>query len=60
MGLLAWNYDFAPEVLGKKDLPKAGVIILVKDREQADAVGRDEAIRSGLLPTEPDSEPSPD
>lgn len=60
MGLLAWNYDFTPEPLGKKDLPKAGVIILVKDREQSDAVGRDEAVRSGLLPNNPDSEPSAD
>lgn len=60
MGLLAWNYDFGAEALRKKDLAKAGVIVLVKDRPQSDAIGREEAVRSGILPDEADTQPSSD
>ncbi|WP_230482673.1 hypothetical protein [Sphingomonas sp. Leaf21] len=60
MGLLAWNFAVPDQALEKGDLNKAGVIILVKDRDQANVPGLNDAIRSGLVAapvgTEPDSE----
>lgn len=63
MGLLAWNYAVPDQVLEKGDLNKAGVIILVKDRDQANVPGLNDVIRSGLVGapagTEPDGEDDP-
>lgn len=49
MGLLAWNFAFPATALAKGDLSKAGVIILIKDRQQGDATGLEEVMRSGLV-----------
>lgn len=49
MGLLAWNFAFPVSPLAKGDLNKAGIIILIKDRQQGDATGLEEVIRSGLV-----------
>ena len=49
MGLLAWNFAFPAAALAKGDLNKAGIIVLIKDRQQGDATGLEEAIRSGLV-----------
>jgi hypothetical protein len=49
MGLLAWNMVVPNKPLVKGDLNKAGMIILVKDRTQAGALGLKDAIRSGLV-----------
>ncbi len=51
MGLLAWNFAFPATPLAPSHLNKAGVIILIKDRQQADATGLEEVIRSGLVAT---------
>jgi len=59
MGLLAWNYTVSTEELGNKDLSKAGIILLVKDRAEAEAPGLDEAVRSGLVQPDPE-EPAPE
>lgn len=56
MGLLAWNYAFpATTALGKGDLNKAGVIILIKDRQQPGAPGLEDVIRTGLVTAEHDA-----
>lgn len=49
MGLLAWNFAFPAAALAKGDLNKAGIIVLIKDRQQGDATGLEEVIRSGLV-----------
>lgn len=49
MGLLAWNFAFPAATLAKGDLNKAGVIILIKDRQQGGEPGLDDVIRSGLV-----------
>ncbi|MCW8966485.1 MAG: hypothetical protein OQK82_07355, partial [Candidatus Pacearchaeota archaeon] len=49
MGLMAWNYAVTGEALKKKDLNKAGVILLVKDCAGDDVPGLDAAIRNGLI-----------
>lgn len=60
MGLLAWNYAVPDQALEKCDLNKAGVIILVKNPDQANVPGLNDVIRSGLVAepagTEPDDE----
>jgi hypothetical protein len=59
MGLLAWNYTVSTKPLGNRDLSKAGIILLVKDRAEAEAPGLDAAVRSGLV--QPDLEkPAPE
>ncbi len=57
MGLLAWNYTVPDKTLEKSDLSKAGVIILVKDRDQANVPGLNDAIRSGLVSAPVEAEP---
>jgi len=58
MGLLAWNYTVSTKPLDNRDLNKAGIILLVKDRAEAEAPGLDAAVRSGLV--QPDlEEPEP-
>lgn len=49
MGLMAWNYTVTEEALKSKDLNKAGVILLVKDRAEDDVPGLDAAVRNGLI-----------
>lgn len=49
MGLLAWNFAFQLAPLANKDLNKAGVIILIKDRQQTGEPGLEDVIRSGLV-----------
>lgn len=56
MGLLAWNYSVSEEPLASKDLTKAGVILLVKDKDDGEAPGRDAAVRSGLVQPELDDQ----
>lgn len=52
MGLIAWNYTNIDEVLHRKFLNKAGIIILLKDRSDGEAPGLDEAVRNGLVQSE--------
>lgn len=52
MGLLAWNFQGSNNELSKADLTKAGIIILVKDRENAETPGFDSVVRSGLIQPE--------
>jgi len=54
LGLLAWNYPIGAEAIENKDLTKAGIIILVKDQEQAETPGFEAVLRSGLIQPEPD------
>lgn len=54
MGLLAWNYQNCTDVLPGRDLSKAGIIILLKDQDQAEIPGFEAALRSGLI--KPESE----
>ena len=49
MGLLAWNFAFPIAPLHNRDLNKAGIIVLVKDRAQPGGIGLEDAIRSGLV-----------
>lgn len=49
LGLLAWNYAFPHTPLEKTHLGKAGIIILVKDRNQPGQPGLEDVIRSGLV-----------
>lgn len=48
MGLLAWNLSVPETALEKRDLNKAGVIFVVRDRG-SNAPGLGEVIRSGLV-----------
>jgi len=54
MVLLAWNYPIDTETLIKKDLTKAGIIILVKDQEESEIPGLEAVVRSGLIQHESD------
>jgi hypothetical protein len=61
LGLIAWNYPISTDPLDAKNLAKAGIILLVKDKGQAEAPGFDAAVRSGLVHPnleEPDSKQS--
>lgn len=54
MGLIGWNHTVTVEALNRKDLNKAGIIILVKDLEDDQAPGLEAALRSGLVQLEPE------
>ncbi|MBL4885675.1 MAG: hypothetical protein JKY95_14235 [Planctomycetaceae bacterium] len=54
MGLLAWNFQNSTNVLIRKDLLKAGIILLIEDREQTEAPDFETVVRSGLIQPEPD------
>jgi hypothetical protein len=56
MGLLAWNYTVTAEPLKRNDLKYAGIILLVKDREEAEVPGYDKAVQSGLVQVDDDNQ----
>lgn len=49
MGLLAWNYDIPDHKLEKKDLNKAGIILLVKDAVTEEAPGFGAVVWTGVM-----------
>jgi hypothetical protein len=49
MGLIAWNYEIPEGEIPKKDLNKAGVILLVRDAPTPGNPGLEQVIRSGLV-----------
>lgn len=56
IGLIAWNFGQFANALGNKDLAKAGIIILIKDRIQDESTGFNVVVRSGLVSPDDDTE----
>lgn len=49
IGLMAWNFEQHESEINGKDLTKAGIILLIKDRTQEETPGFNTAVRSGLV-----------
>ena len=52
MGLVSWNLPDPEAALSRSDGFKAGILIHLRDKPEADAPRRDDAVQQGLLPAE--------
>ncbi len=60
MALVGWNLADADQALARGNLSKAGVIIHIRDKPEADAPHRADAIREGLIPSDAIDPPAPE
>ena len=60
MALVGWNLADADQALARGNLSKAGVIIHIRDKPEADAPHRADAVREGLIPSDAIDPPAPE